>query len=688
MADWTPKRNTSSVSVKYYQGVWISGVSHHLTQITSSEQTQSITDSYDSCERYIFALYGIQSNNDWVEMGHLTLHSAELHLWTDHKTYKQQLDISQKFTVLETSPIIELGKHFTVGIILIQSDHGYVLANTSETFLHERDPSVKWFESDAWEDRINVAWQKRSVTGERLLGVWREGRSYKYKLLSNGITELTMESPNYCEDHELSLIGWYSSGKRVFLGQTQINTNWEKEQQTNLFPAKNGLLVHWKHFSLCEHTTYEVHVKGDGFTYSRMWVYKTDDNLFVSTLEDIEEVDVTYIALHSTDWSQQFSVHYHLEKINGSLEVKNIHYETDGMSIALAWPPMDPTELEFITFDQDMNLDIVRRHSTNTGPITVNSATCKPFELMMIQIIGDNTKVLLGSVKIDAGEIQISGEKTSNEKVILSYVTKHCHPDHVYIHVGHPLSLHLPNGSVSPGLVELTELEPCVIYDVQLIAFYQPSYFSVSELIRTALAPGLNESVPKVTIMNNNLVINWKPRTKCHLERVSITVLKDGVIWKTHNVTNVMQETILQVPSIKAVYAVSIEFTYFGQFVERSDYAVVNYEPELHPELELKAHVGPDSVLLSWDLPKSYSPLYYRLDGLYNNGEEFIKVVLDQECVLPILERIEYVNIIVSAVSVDGIKQTSSRITVWPRQENLQTAGLSTPHFLEVTRHH
>ncbi|THD28855.1 hypothetical protein D915_000289 [Fasciola hepatica] len=591
---------------------------------------------------------------------------AELRLWIDHETYEQKLDISQKFTVLKTPPIMDLGKHFTVGIILSQLDHGYVLANTSKTFLHERDPSVKWFESDAWEDRITVAWQKRSVPGERLLGVWREGKSYGYKLLSNGITEVTMESPDYCEDHELSLIGWYPSGKRVFLGQTQINTNWEKEQQTNLFPAKNGLLVHWKHFSLCEYTTYAVHVNGNGFTYSRKWAYKTDDNLFVSTLEDIEEVNVTYTALHSTDWSQQFSVHYHLKKINVSLKVKNIHYETDGMSIALEWPPMDPTELEFITFDQDMNVDIVRRHSTNTGPITMNFATCKPFELMMIQITGDNTKVLLGSVKIDAGEIRISGEKTSNEKVVLSYVTKHCHPDHVYIHVGHPLNPHLPNGSVSSGFVELTELEPCVIYDVQLIAFYEPSYFSVSEMIRTALAPGLNESVPKVTIMNNNLVINWKPRAKCHLESASITVLKDSIIWKKLNVTNAIQETILQVPSVKAVYAVSIEFTYFGQFVERSDYAVVNYEPESYPQLKLEVQVQPRSVHLSWDSPKSYSPLYYRLDGLYNNGEEFITVVLDQECVLPILRTMEYLNVIVSAVSVQGIRQVSGQITVWP----------------------
>ncbi|THD28856.1 hypothetical protein D915_000290 [Fasciola hepatica] len=717
-ADWTSNITDSSTPMKYYHGFWIAGISHHFKQITNSGSMQSSIDLLDPCERYIFALYEVQPNNTWIELGHVTSHAANgavddlealpygagktivswvssrgcdmfdtsIHIETDSKTYEQSIDIRKDIVLLETSSIVELGKTFTLNLVVSHSKFNYLLANTTKKFLHTEDPNLKWFSSELLEDKLTATWQKRSVTPEKLIAVWKNGERFSHEFLADGSTEATLDSPDYCEYHELTLIEWYSSGKRVFLGQTQLNPTWEKHQQTSLFPVKDGLLLHWHVYSLCNHGTYRVQINGSDLFFSEVWNSGTR-YLFVPTLLDIKEVDVTYIAEHSQNWQQQFTVRYHLQKKHDILLARNIRYESEAVSLDLELPLMDPSELEVISFDEDNLMEMTKRRSTDTGPVILRAAPCKPFEMAIVQMIGDYTRVLLGSVKIEPGRIQVTGVKSNEKNIRIDYVTEHCRPNTMHVHVTHPFVRQSPKTSVSPGYVELTQLEPCVIYDVQLIAFYEPSYYSVSEVKRTAPMQGFNEPTPEVSIENDIMVIQWKPRAECHLESIGVIVLKDDVTWKTQNVTHGEQKITLPVPRTNAIYTVSIEFVYLNQFVDRSKYVVVNYSPELHPELELKAHMGPDSVLLSWDLPKSYSPLYYRLDGLYNNGEEFIKVVLDQECVLPILERMEYVNIIVSAVSVDGIKQTSSRITVRPRQENLRTAGLSTPYFFGVPRH-
>lgn len=84
---------------------------------------------------------------------------------------------------------------------------------------------------------------------------------------------------------------------------------------------------------------------------------------------------------------------------------------------------------------------------------------------------------------------------------------------------------------------------------------------------------------PGVFIEDNKLVIKWKPKTGCHLERVIVKVLRDGVPWKTHTATNGQHETTMSVPKTSAVYAVLTEFFYVKQFVERSDYVIISYEP-------------------------------------------------------------------------------------------------------------
>lgn len=75
------------------------------------------------------------------------------------------------------------------------------------------------------ENEIIVRWQKRPVMPERLLAVWIQGWDQGYDYLPGDSTESVFNSPDYCEQHELTLIEWYSSGKRVYLGQIKINTS-------------------------------------------------------------------------------------------------------------------------------------------------------------------------------------------------------------------------------------------------------------------------------------------------------------------------------------------------------------------------------------------------------------------------------------------------------------------------------
>lgn len=79
--------------------------------------------------------------------------------------------------------------------------------------------------------------------------------------------------------------------------------------------------------------------------------------------------------------------------------------------------------------------------------------------------------------------------KSTSQSIQVSYKIEHCHPDNVKIHMTHSSSPHSPKTRIIPGMVELTDLKPCVVYDFQLIAFYS-SYYSVSEMKRTALATG------------------------------------------------------------------------------------------------------------------------------------------------------------------------------------------------------
>lgn len=69
-ATWDPDTADLSKSVEDYHGFWIKGLSYQLAITTKSGNPQSSIDLDDSCERYIFALYGSQSNGEWIELGH------------------------------------------------------------------------------------------------------------------------------------------------------------------------------------------------------------------------------------------------------------------------------------------------------------------------------------------------------------------------------------------------------------------------------------------------------------------------------------------------------------------------------------------------------------------------------------------------------------------------------------------
>ncbi|KAA0185385.1 hypothetical protein FBUS_05254 [Fasciolopsis buskii] len=237
---------------------------------------------------------------------------------------------------------------------------------------------------------------------ERLLAVWIQGWDQGYDYLPGDSTESVFNSPDYCEQHELTLIEWYSSGKRVYLGQIKINTS--------------------------------------------LW-----------TLND---------------------VHYGSHAITIEHELVQV---------------LDRSELHIILFDQYLVVDTMKRLSTDTSPIILPTKSCKPFRLAVVQMVDQFTRVLLGSAQLD------------------------------------------PAGQPSPR--------------------------------------------PGVFIEDNKLVIKWKPKTGCHLERVIVKVLRDGVPWKTHTATNGQHETTMSVPKTSAVYAVLTEFFYVKQFVERSDYVIISYEP-------------------------------------------------------------------------------------------------------------
>lgn len=79
----------------------------------------------------------------------------------------------------------------------------------------------------------------------------------------------------------------------------------------------------------------------------------------------------------------------------------------------------------------------------------------------------------------------------SNGKTIqVSYTTGLCQPDQLKVHVTHSFRSRTPKTSIDTGMVELTELEPCILYEIQLIAIYQQFYYSVSDVKRTTVNQG------------------------------------------------------------------------------------------------------------------------------------------------------------------------------------------------------
>lgn len=110
-----------------------------------------------------------------------------------------------------------------------------------------------------------------------------------------------------------------------------------------------------------------------------------------------------------------------------------------------------------------------------------------------------------------------------------------------------------------------------------------------------------SESRPDVSIERDQLVIKWKPRTECLLQTVTVKILRNGALWMTYNFTDGSQKATTSVPRSNAIYAVSVEFSYAGLFVERSDYIVINYETG---GLEIKftsflSHTANDTLLES-----------------------------------------------------------------------------------------
>lgn len=94
---------------------------------------------------------------------------------------------------------------------------------------------------------------------------------------------------------------------------------WENEKITDLFPVKNGLLLHWNPSSMCGSTVNEVEIKGAHFNRKILWK-SFSPYAFVPILGDIGNVTITYIANHNWDWVQQFQILYQLQNKHGKCE--------------------------------------------------------------------------------------------------------------------------------------------------------------------------------------------------------------------------------------------------------------------------------------------------------------------------------------------------------------------------------
>lgn len=700
MATWDPDTKGLSKSVKDYHGFWIQGLLTQLAMTTNSGNPQSSTTRRDSCERYVFALYGSQSNGEWIELGHEISYAPNLEIlnlevlphredstfihWdntnpciasdlriqmrANSQLYEQNTSFHQNSVLMDTPSLNGAGRNFTVSLVYLHSEHNYVLWNTTTFFHFTKDSSLKWMSSSFTNDEVSVTWQRRPIKSGQLVSLWEIGWDFLIQFLPGDSTAAVLKKPDHCDRQELTLIEWHHSGARVLLGHNTLEEDWQSRQETNLVPTADGVLIHWKRFTLCRDTVFRFELQGVDYDDMGSWEPGEQDDLFVPLQIELNEMNVTYIARHSVLWTQQFTIRYHLQRKHELVKFKDIRYGKNEITIEPWWPSMDHQSLlQIAVLDQDAMVHMSTRYSTDTSPIILPVESCKALEMTVVHLVDGYTRMLLGSAQIDPGRITITGMKSTSQSIQVNYTIEHCHPDNVKIHVTHSSSPHSPKTRIIPGMVELTDLKPCVVYDFQLIAFYS-SHYDVSEMKRTALALDHNDSRLDVSIKHDHLVIKWKPRTECLLQAVTVKILRNGLLWMTYNFTDGSQKTTTSVPKSNAVYAVSVEFSYEGLFVERSEYVVINYETEQPVQLGLQAQVEAQRVHLSWTIPRSYSPLYYRLDGLYNNLEPFVIVLVNQEYILPIPDRTDYVSLTVTAVSTSGIKQASSQITVWPKK--------------------
>lgn len=102
---------------------------------------------------------------------------------------------------------------------------------------------------------------------------------------------------------------------------------------------------------------------------------------------------------------------------------------------------------------------------------------------------------------------------------------------------------------------------------------------------------------------------------------------------------------------------------------------------ELPPQFTLYTQVEVEHVHLSWTVPKSYASLFYRLDGMYNNREEFSITVVNQEYNVPILDSTDHLSLIISSISINGVKQITNQINIWPKKSKTRIAQPSVNDF-------
>ncbi|VDP85069.1 unnamed protein product [Echinostoma caproni] len=346
-------------------------------------------------------------------------------------------------------------------------------------------------------------------------------------------------------------------------------------------------------------------------------------------------------------------------------------------------PPIANTDIALIWLHKGLYHHMETRSSSDSRPVELTITSCIDYQLNVVRLLSPIAREFMGSVDIQPGKIEISKVLTFGNQAHIQYkLNQFCQMKHFHAQVNHLPGVPTPQQSISNDRIQLSPLSSCVNYDVQLIAYYVPESYSVSRVMRIALPAAHDENKVHLSIEDENLLIEWKARAACQLKKSVINVLRNNEPWKQFDHTGAGPSDRIPLEKQYSTYAVSIKFIYANDFSEMSEIVSIVYGSQTTNSLNLTFDLHPNRMDLLWTGPGLYQPLFYRVDGVYDNGNEITKVVTGHRCTIPLEPGVEYANVIVAAVDANGERKISSHRTAWPKRGDSNSSLFTRSHLV------